>query len=98
MERAKHMADLMEDKASEEVAASSDSALIKAVQAIHKLTLEEKAQLLEYLSKSMQHDIKQEAYKDISWEEFLDMTYGSLADDPIELPDRFKTQAQDASQ
>ena len=92
------MADLVKDKTSDEVAASSESALMKAVQAIHKLTLEEKAQLLEYLSRLMQHDIKQEAYKDISWEEFLSMTYGSLADDPIELPDRFKAQAQDASQ
>ncbi len=92
------MADLLKDKASDEVTVGSKSALMAAVQATHELTLEEKAQLLEYLSRALQYGIRQEAYKDMSWKEFLDMTYGSLADDPIELPDRFKAQAQDASQ
>ena len=91
------MADLVKDEASDEVAAGSKSALMEVVQAMHKLTLEEKAQLLEYLSRALQYGIRQQEYKDISWEKFLDMTYGSLADDPIELPDRFKAHAQDAS-
>lgn len=84
------MADLTKGKASDEVAVGSKSALMEVVGAMHKLTLEEKAQLLEYLSRALQYGIRQEAYKDISWEEFIDMTYGSLADDPIELPERFK--------
>ena len=92
------MADLVKDKASGEVAVGSKSALMDVVGAMHKLTLEEKAQLLEYLSRALQYGIRQEAHKDISWEEFIDMTYGSLADDPIELPDRFKAKAQDAAQ
>lgn len=63
---------------------------MEVVAAMHKLTLEEKAQLLEYLSRALQYGIRREAFKDVSWEEFIDMTYGSLADDPIELPERFK--------
>ena len=92
------MAELVKDKATVEVSAESKSELMEVVQAMHKLTLEEKAQLLEYLGRSIQHGIKQEAYKDISWEEFINMTYGSLANDPIELPERFKAHAQDSSQ
>lgn len=92
------MADLLKDEASDEVATGSTSALMQAVQVMHKLTLEEKARLLEYLSRALQYDIRREAFKDVSWEEFVDMTYGSLADDPIELPERFKAQAQDMSQ
>ena len=86
---------MMQDEGSEAVAAKSNSALMEVVQAMHKLTLQEKAQLLQYLSRALQYGIRQEANKDISWEQFLDRTYGSLADDPIELPDRFKQQAQD---
>ena len=71
---------------------------MEVVQAMHKLTLEEKAQLLEYLSRALQYGIRQESFKDVSWEEFIDMTYGSLADDPIELPERFKTGVQDGSE
>ncbi len=92
------MAHAVKDKASDTTSASENSALTKALYAMHQLTLEEKVQLLEYLGRSLQHDIKREAYKDISWEEFLDKTCGSLADDPIELPDRFKAQTQEASQ
>lgn len=92
------MAHAVKDEASDETSASANSALTKALHAMHQLNMEEKVQLLDYLSRSLQRDLKHEAYKDISWEEFLDMTYGSLADDPIELPDRFKEQAQEASQ
>ena len=49
-----------------------------------RLTLPEKARLLEYLSTSLKHDLETEAYKHLPWEQFLDLTYGSLADDPIE--------------
>lgn len=84
------MADLTTDRASDEVAAGSKSALMDVVAAMHKLTLEEQAQLLEYLSRALQVGIRRESIKDVSWEEFIKSTYGSLADDPIELPERFK--------
>jgi hypothetical protein len=48
------------------------------------MTLAEKVLLLEHLSTALKHDLEIEAYKYIPWEQFLDLTYGSLADDPIE--------------
>lgn len=54
------------------------------VQAMHKLTLEEKAQLLEYLSRALQYGIRREAFKDISWEEFIERSFGSLPDFTLE--------------
>ncbi len=92
------MAEILRHEAAGEIAAGSKSALMDVVQAMHKLTLEEKAQLLEYLSRALQYGIRRESFKDVSWEEFIDMTYGSLADDPIELPERFKTGVQDGSE
>lgn len=77
-ERAEHMADLTTDKASEGTAVESKSALMEVVAAMHKLTLEEKALLLEYLSRALQFGIRREAFKDISWEEFIDSSFGSL--------------------
>lgn len=74
------MAEMMQDQASDEIAAGPKSALMEVVNAMHKLTLEEKAQLLEYLSRALQFGIRQEAYKDISWEEFIDRSFGSLPD------------------
>ena len=55
-----------------------------AVQLTNHMTLVEKIQLLEHLSTSLRHDIEIEAYKHIPWDQFIDLTYGSLADDPIE--------------
>lgn len=75
---------MMQDEGSEAVATKSNSALMEVVQAMHKLTLQEKAQLLQYLSRALQYGIRQEANKDISWEEFLDRTYGSLPDFTLE--------------
>ncbi len=49
-----------------------------------QLTLAEKVRLLERLSTAVKHDLELEAYKHIPWEQFIDLTYGSLADDPIE--------------
>ena len=56
----------------------------EAIQLTGRLTLVEKVQLLEHLSAALKHDLEIEAYKHIPWEQFLDLTYGSLADDPIE--------------
>ncbi|MDE2636368.1 MAG: hypothetical protein OXI30_08380 [Chloroflexota bacterium] len=72
------MAELMQDKASDVPAAGPKSALMEVVQAMHKLTLEEKAQLLEYLSRALQYGIRQEAFKDVSWEEFVERSFGSM--------------------
>ncbi|MDE2857943.1 MAG: hypothetical protein OXN94_08850 [Chloroflexota bacterium] len=83
------MVDLLKGKESDEASVGSKNALIEVVRAMHKLSLEEKAQLLEYLSRALQNDIRREAFKDVPWEAFIKMTYGSLADDPIELPERF---------
>ena len=49
-----------------------------------RLTVVEKVRLLEYLSTSLKHDLEFEAYKHIPWEQFIELTYGSLADVPIE--------------
>ncbi len=51
-----------------------------------RLPLAEKARLLEHLSTSMRHDLEVEAFKRMSWHEFVDHTAGILADDPIERP------------
>jgi hypothetical protein len=50
----------------------------------NRLTLAEKARLIEHLSGALKHDLELEAYKTMPWEQFIDLTYGSLADDPIE--------------
>ena len=84
------MADLATDKAADEVNVGPQSALMEVVAAMHKLTLEEQALLLEYLSRALQYGIRRESFKDVSWEEFINRSFGSLADDPIELPERFK--------
>lgn len=56
----------------------------QAVQLANQMTLVDKARLLEYLSASLKHDLETEAYKHMPWEQFVNLTYGSLADDPIE--------------
>ena len=56
----------------------------EAVQLTNRMTLAEKVLLLEHLSTALKHDLEIEAYKHIPWEQFIDLTYGSLADDPIE--------------
>ncbi len=72
------MQEVIEKETSLHIAEGSHSALLEVVRAIHKLTLEEKVQLLEYLSRALQHDIKQQENKDISWDEYIDNTFGSL--------------------
>ncbi|MBL8155283.1 MAG: hypothetical protein JNM70_13955 [Anaerolineae bacterium] len=55
-----------------------------AIQLTNRLTLTEKVLLLEHLSSVLRHDIETEAYRHMPWEQFIDLTYGSLSDDPIE--------------
>lgn len=78
------MAEVLKDKASDEIAAGSKGPLMEVVQAMHKLTLEEKAQLLEYLSRALQYGIRREAFKDESWEDFIERSFGSLPDFKLE--------------
>ena len=56
----------------------------QAVELVGRMTMADKAQLLEYLSISLKDDITTEAYKHMPKEEFVKLTYGILADDPIE--------------
>ncbi len=56
----------------------------QVIQLTNHMTLAEKARLLEHLSMTLRHDLETEAYKQMPWEQFIDLTYGSLADDPIE--------------
>ena len=72
------MAEMVTDRESDEAAAGSKSALMEVVKAMHKLTLEEQAQLLEYLSRALQYGIRREAFKDVSREEFVERSFGSL--------------------
>lgn len=56
----------------------------EAVQLTARMSLVDKIRLLEHLSHTLKEAMETEAYRHISWEQFIDLTYGSLADDPIE--------------
>lgn len=68
----------------------------EAVQLTRRLTLSEKVRLLEHLSRALKHDLETEAYKHIPWDQFLDLTYGSLANDPIERSQPLQPDVRDA--
>ena len=54
------------------------------IQLTDHISPEEKRHLIAYLNASLTDDPELEAYKTMPWEQFLALTYGSLADDPIE--------------
>ncbi len=56
------------------------------IQLTEKLSIEEKKHLMLYLNTALNatNDPELEAYKTMPWTDFLALTYGSLADDPIE--------------
>lgn len=56
----------------------------EAVQLTERMTITEKVLLLEHLSALLKQDIETEAYRHMPWEQFIALTYGSLAHDPIE--------------
>jgi hypothetical protein len=66
-----------------------------AIQLTQHMSLVEKVRLLEHLSTEIKHDIEVEAYKHIPWDQFIDLTYGSLADDPIERNQPLQPDARD---
>ncbi len=55
----------------------------EAMHLVRQLTIRDKVRLLQAVSDSLQQDLETEAYKHIPWEQFLERTYGSLADDPL---------------
>jgi hypothetical protein len=55
----------------------------QVIQLTSHMTLVEKVRLLEHLSTVLKQDIETEAYKRMPWDQFIDLTYGGLADDPI---------------
>jgi hypothetical protein len=68
----------------------------EAVQLTRQMTVVEKVRLLEHLSTALKHELEIEAYKHIPWDQFLDLTYGSLADDPIERNQPLEFDQRDA--
>jgi len=58
----------------------------EAAMIAERLSLAEKVRLIEHLSATLRLDLEVEAFKRMSWHEFIDQTAGSLADDPIERP------------
>jgi hypothetical protein len=65
------------------------------VQLTGQITMVEKVHLLGYLSAALKHDLEIEAYKHMPWEQFIDLTYGSLADNPIERNQPLESDARD---
>lgn len=43
----------------------------------------------------LKRDMEIERYRHMPWEQFIELTYGSLADDPIELDESFRSDAPD---
>ena len=60
-----------------------------------KLSVAEKAQLIEHLGNTLRHDLEVEAFRRMPWHEFLDHTYGILADNPIERPEQLPLEERD---
>ncbi|MGB7337473.1 MAG: hypothetical protein WBC91_01165 [Phototrophicaceae bacterium] len=60
-----------------------------------QLTLAEKLHLLEHISVSVRQDIVRNVHQEMAWEDFLDLTYGSLADDPIKRPEPLQFEDRD---
>lgn len=51
-----------------------------------KLSLSETADLMNHLAERLKHALEVEAFRRMPWNEFIDRTAGSLANDPIERP------------
>ena len=51
--------------------------------------------LSERLIDKLKRDMEIERYRHMPWEQFIELTYGSLADDPIEWDESFRTDAPD---
>ncbi len=56
----------------------------QVVMLANRLSLIEKARLLELISAELKHDLEVEAFRRMPWQEFINRTAGILADDPIQ--------------
>lgn len=56
---------------------------------------EELRLLSERLIDKLKRDMEIERYRRMPWEQFIELTYGSLADDPVELDESFRSDAPD---
>lgn len=56
----------------------------EALEITKRLTLAQKVLLLEHLSTSLKEDMETEAYRHMPWEQYMALTYSSLADEPLE--------------
>lgn len=68
----------------------------EVIQVAGQLTMADKIRLIEYLSVALRHDLEVEAYKNMSWHEFIERTAGSLADSPIERPPQLPYEERDS--
>lgn len=58
--------------------------LEETIQMTKRLTLADKVRLLQHLSSAIKEDLETEAYKHMPWQDFIDATYGSMADEPVD--------------
>ena len=88
----------------QEIAKQNQQALIEFTKGLSAHTdvstlIENHTKELQVISKhcieKLKQDIEIERYRHMPWEQFLDLTYGSLADDPIEWDRSFRTDARD---
>ncbi len=56
---------------------------------------EELRLLSERLIDKLKRDMEIERYRRMPWEQFIELTYGSLADDPVEWDESFRSDAPD---
>jgi hypothetical protein len=68
----------------------------EAVYLADRLSLAEKAKLMEHLSSTLKHDLEIEAFRRMPWHEFIDRTAGSLANDPIARPEQLPTKNRES--
>ncbi len=89
-------------KFAQETAKQNQAALTEFAKGLSAQTdfsplIESHARELQALSRQcidkLMQDIEIERYRHMPWEQFLDLTFGSLADDPIELDQSFRTNA-----
>ena len=72
-----------------DLSAQADSSNLTAAYA------EELHLLSERLIDKLKRDMEIERYRHMPWEQFIELTYGSLADYPIELDESFRTDTRD---
>ena len=68
----------------------------EVIELTEQMSLIEKVRLMEHLSTSVKKNMELEVYRQMPWQEFLDATYGSLADDPIERDQPLEADVRDS--